>query len=970
MTMGNIKAVSGTCETNQPADSLETMHVQVTEALARAAGLLVDQAPLETFVAQNTLQVFESSQFHDAVRTAHDLHGADGYLSESEFQGLFHSGEITSADLVEARGRLAWPENRDPLLPGITVQDLENALLFREEPRIAPASRAWWLGHQHPAGAKAVDLWNEVVRLPWESRTSKAPIPVNTPGDLARHLAGFTLITSTRSLLVGYCSRYLDRGMAGHHEPETARFWPYFLELVAQTGFVAPYGPSLRSDALRRLEIRQSPIDAIVDLLGLCENQTVDIDEMLRAVVLRHPGWAGMFHRLEQNPEERPRADTPVHLTDFIAAQLLVEFHLAREAALQHQIITGMEITPACLVKTLREKVKAPEDSPALRRDPWNLCLALLKLNIRTGELSALTQGRREAVVEVASNFGMWRRLALWQEALEANLRNQVLKALSENPPVAPQHDRPLLDVMTCLDDREESFRRALEHLDGRIRTWGAPGFYQLPVAYRDLSSPYPRILCPLGVSPAYTVREKPASERKAATIQRTASFSRVAQKAELSLRSKWMGALIGALTAVAAFPLMVLGLFFPRWREYFQRITQAGHDSAGLDLPESVDGAGVLAFPPHEQVNRVGGLLRTIGLTDQFAPLVVVLGHGSRTANNPHKSAYDCGACRGHEGHNNARLFATLANRPEVRKALAEQGIRIPEDTWFIGGRHDTCAGTVDLLDVDLVPASQKEKLTQAVSFLKGASQLDAVERCRRFRSAPRKPNGRSAFRHVRERSVDPAQPRPELGHMTNAMVIVGRRSRTRGLFLDRRAFLVSYDPTQDKEGTVLANILRAITPIVVGINLQYYFSRVDPLRYGSGSKLPHNPVGLVGVMEGSCGDLRTGLPRQMVELHTPVRLLYVVEAPMDRVQAALAANPDLSRKLTNQWCAMAVIDPASTRQWLIEPDLSATEVDLSGKPETPRTPDAESWFSCRSGNLPLACIDPSLAIKGAAAR
>ena len=42
-----------------------------------------------------------------------------------------------------------------------------------------------------------------------------------------------------------------------------------------------------------------------------------------------------------------------------------------------------------------------------------------------------------------------------------------------------------------------------------------------------------------------------------------------------------------------------------------------------------------------------------------------------------------------------------------------------------------------------------------------------------------------------------------PEWGHATNAFVVVGRRERSRGLFLDRRAFLASYDPTQDDATT-----------------------------------------------------------------------------------------------------------------------------------------------------------------------
>src|SRR5439155_24283917 len=155
-------------------------------------------------------------------------------------------------------------------------------------------------------------------------------------------------------------------------------------------------------------------------------------------------------------------------------------------------------------------------------------------------------------------------------------------------------------------------------------------------------------------------------------------------------------------------------------------------------------------------------------------------------------------------------------------------------------------------------------------------ARRREAHERCRRFDAVPRWYPPLAALAHVQGRAADLAQPRPEYGHATNAVCIIGRRTRTRGLFLDRRAFLVSYDPaTADADGATLARVLAAVVPVAAGINLEYYFSRVDPVGYGSATKLPHNITALLGVMDGHASDLRTGLPWQMVEVHEPVRLL-----------------------------------------------------------------------------------------------
>jgi uncharacterized protein YbcC (UPF0753/DUF2309 family) len=253
------------------------------------------------------------------------------------------------------------------------------------------------------------------------------------------------------------------------------------------------------------------------------------------------------------------------------------------------------------------------------------------------------------------------------------------------------------------------------------------------------------------------------------------------------------------------------------------------------------------------------------------------------------------------------------MLNDPRVRDRLAARGLEIPPSTVVIGAYHNTCNDAVDYYDLDRLPTSHHADFERARLVIDQARCRNAHERCRRFESAGLNLTPEAALRHVEARAEDLSQVRPEYGHATNASCFVGRRERTRGLFLDRRAFLASYDPQQDPEQVILERILQAVIPVCAGISLEYYFCYVDPTGYGCGTKLPHNITALLGVMDGAASDLRPGLPWQMVEIHEPVRILFVVETTPAAMLRILERNAGLGQLVYNEWVQLAVLDPNS---------------------------------------------------------
>jgi uncharacterized protein YbcC (UPF0753/DUF2309 family) len=213
------------------------------------------------------------------------------------------------------------------------------------------------------------------------------------------------------------------------------------------------------------------------------------------------------------------------------------------------------------------------------------------------------------------------------------------------------------------------------------------------------------------------------------------------------------------------------------------------------------------------------------------------------------------------------------------------------------------------------------------------------------------------AALRHVEARAAHFGQPRPEYGHCTNAIAVVGRRRLTRGIHLDRRPFLVSYDPDIDADGGLIERVLAAVGPVGAGINLEYYFSSVDNERYGCGTKLPHNVTGLIGIMNGHFSDLRTGLPLQMVELHEPMRLLLIVEASPATLLQVASRQAEVRELVVNEWVQLVSLDPASGEMQVFE--RGAFRPYTPTRQEFPRVACSQDWHGGARGHLGPALVD-----------
>ncbi|MFG0268004.1 MAG: DUF2309 domain-containing protein [Rhodopirellula sp. JB055] len=836
-------------------------------------------------------------------------------------------------------------------------------------------------------GESKIHRWNDqqwesfVLHALWEAcqqgvEQADVQLPAETQiasfNQLMLGELGVDLNVKIDEVLIRFCGSFLDQGFADWALPERENgFAKSFADLflgrwTIRADWMVDISPALQ-------EVQNREWDAIESIAQSLENLGIPSDERERFLsesLLALRGWAGMIWQMETNSPFLPNPVPEGSLNEYLAIRLILLTHAVKYFG---KVPFGTQATNEIYGLALQS---ARSRSTPSKRSRTHTIFQLAQLGGWTPEqLLNMSAAQWRCLITEIESFPSLDRRRLLHAAYERHYAKQALDAIAihsrrrRDPDQTPPP--PAYAAIFCIDDREESFRRHLEEVDPECRTASAAGFFAVAMYYQGADHADFRPLCPGIISPKHYVREEPLfssmadGERRAIRRRRLGRFAHQIHQNSRTLIGGWVTGLFGAVATVP----MVARILAPRLtsqiRESMGNFVRPPTTELHLERLASEPGSEPesMGYSLDEMSQIVVRILEDIGMVKDFPPIIVFFGHGSDSLNNPHESAYNCGACSGGRGGPNARAFAVMANDPRVRRRVAEQGIELPEDVRFVGAYHNTCNDDVDYYDLDLLPRSHRALFRRIESSVNETRARNAHERARRFESAPLDLTPQEALEHVEERAEDLSQARPEYNHATNALVTVGRREWSRGLFLDRRAFVTEYDPAVDDENSsVLTRILQAAIPVCSGISLEYYFSTVDVEGYGCGSKLPHNVASMIGVMTGAASDLRPGLSQQMVEIHEPMRILFVIETTPEKLSKLVAENEGIRRLVEGNWVQVAVIDPStSTIQRYVNGHF---EPHVVSSTEIPTVQSSMQWYRGQRDHLGFASI-PETKIK-----
>lgn len=831
----------------------------ITYSIKEASRVITPLSPINIFAARHPWAGLEDRTFEDVARWFQKVQNVDLYPNKSLLFAAIENGEIKQ-EFIEER-LSAWLSNDNTPLNKEMLREYAESILFNRNNKISLTEQ-------------------ELQQL----RTSLENVELNKQQDddvilstRIEQYSGQAYLDKLNAQMIKWSKLYLDDNQSGWAIHKDGKgFFKNWKRL-------AHLDPALSKAERRKIKMLPSTsietIESCLDKLGISEAQ---VQSYLEIHLLTLPGWAGMMLWKDERLSL---------LTDYLAIRLALEWTLMSEHA-QEQQHTDYDIS----------QVRSWFESGILTLENW----------------FALSQSEREDYIAFAHQFDRITQhkllLEAWEDTYETQLQSEIQSHIHHEDDKAPVEAQ----LAFCIDTRSEPFRRQLE-MEGPFETIGIAGFFGLPIEKCELGHQHTHNALPVMNKPQHKIYEYEDAHQSNHYVEKKKSISSIFYTFKKMKQNVLPSLLLPELTGSWLSVQTIARSFMPKRtgdlvNRFNKNLMNKPETKLSIEHAPNRFGDLPIGFTKQEQLIYAREALKLMDLTEDFAPLVVICGHGSHSANNPYAASLDCGACGGSASGFNAKVLATLCNLPEVREGLKSYHIIIPEETVFVAAEHSTTTDQLEWLYVPQLSNQAERALEKLKLALPKASQ--EANRLRLEDIPGMEHSNEQSTTKAEQLASDWSEIRPEWGLARNATFVIGKRTLTEQSQLNGRAFLHNYDWTKDHDGEILNTILSGPATVAQWINLQYYASTVAPYYYGSGNKITQTVTSGIGVMQGNGSDLLTGLPWQSVMkadgeyYHAPIRLLVVIQAPNDYIRKLLKENTALNTKVKNDWLLLSSID------------------------------------------------------------